>query len=238
MYLATAIGFFSVFTISCNSDKGNAEADNRAEPQVQSTEEPKEEVESKQAILPVVGVVGNSYQAGVNIAGRFKKGDSNNPSILRFYSVVTKSKGSYEDELVANLSQYTVEIAMISSNQVIIDRMAYDTHFPSVYKYTISGEMDFKITNKYPLCSKGYWIVGEEDGRPAIHEAFMSLDINFDSEKPKKVRMSYESSSANFGILTVSTQNALVDSVRLPCDSTIVGVGKWGRTYNKSCPLD
>jgi len=234
--LSVAIALFTL--AGCGSQNTDPENDNNTPPPVAS--DSTSAMESPDILqTEFVGPVGDVNKDGLNIGTKFTVGStSEKPSSLKLF-VIERQSGNVTSTELASLSKYSVEIEILKNDSIRIFRLNGIQHFSNKETFAIESPTDFKISLNYPE-NQGYWIVGEEDSRPAIHEAFSSTDINFNSASPKQVRLSYKSTSNSSGIVTISGNNTTVGKTRTPCSTVKTGVpaGGWGIRYGKDCPGD
>jgi len=181
--------------------------------------------------------LGDRANNGFNIATELIKGSGSNPAELHFYRV-EKNGRVVTTYPYANLGANTIEIEMLSATSFRLSALTGAQHYSSAMEFSVESTTDFKISLSWPTGSKGKWIVGEEDSRPAIHEAFAYADINYSASSPKRVRISFEATSNGSGIVKVSGSNTSISGDNKPCTSSSTGVpdNGWGKAFSKACP--
>jgi hypothetical protein len=209
----------------------------------QSTTLVDDPLESDFMTVTFKGAIGDSTKDGVNVSTEWRPGTGTGKSAMRFYGI-TKEGKEIEFSTVANLAQRTVEIEMTASDTLKVFSHSGATHFNnnSAREFAIGSPTDFKISLNFKGNSSKRFIVGEEDGRPAIQELFTATDITFDSTNPKRVRISYapDNTDRTKGILKISSENTSVGVKKHPCLPDTSGVPNrgWGLKYGKACPHD
>jgi hypothetical protein len=188
---------------------------------------------------PFQGPLGEYKKIGSNIGAQYNAGSGTGLSSLRFYRVETTATGVTRHN-VANLAQRTVEIQILDGGLLWLETYTGAQHIGEVEDFYIQSPTDFKISLDYPVGSGGYYIVGEEDDRPAVQEMFTATHISFKASTPRKVRISYTPDPVDKkkGIIKISGQNTEVGVAKSSCMPNVSGVPDrgWGHSYGKPCP--
>ena len=192
--------------------------------------------------FPLKGSVGDKNYDGINLSTEFVPGAAlKDPTKLNLY-VIVKKDGVPKSHFICELSEKIVEVQMISKDEVQIDTMSVSKHFtPLPESFDVQSATDFKVSRKFPepAPAGGKWIIGTEDGRPAIQEAFSLTDINFVKDKPaKRVRISFKSVNLNKGNVLISSENTPVGKSPKDCLYKTTGIDDkgWGKDFKKPCP--
>jgi len=190
---------------------------------------------------PFQGPIGDYEKEGNNIGTMYAPGQGTGMSSLRFFRIEKTSSGVTRHN-VANLAQRTVEIQVLDGDLLRLETHTGQVHYDDAEEFYIESQTDFKISLNFPPDTLQYYIVGEEDGRPAVHEMFTATKISFDGTNPRKVRISYTPNPTDQkrGVIKISGQNTTVGVNKTSCLPNKSGVPHqgWGSAYGKPCPYD